>query len=209
MGVLPLNGIFDIADDDTLSIGERTLTLRGHYANYDETYLFVYGSIQFIVSYDADKKGLDWGYANGDDQDYGFAESEPINNGYAYEGSDYPMETINKYIGTSGSVPAYESSTYKLKLFTSYYNAKPCGGLEIPSTTLDAMKSYIDSLIEAGYAFPKYGGVAAAGSFYVGYDADKIYTLRIIFFSDDSEVDIFYHAYDETLLPKQEASSNE
>lgn len=207
-GVLPLNGIFDIAEDDTLAIGQVVLSLKGNYAGYEDTYFFTYGTISFTVSYDADKKGLDWGYQNASEYDIGFASSEPINNGYAYEGSEYPMDKINSYIGTSGNVPAYASSTYKLKLFTSYYNSKPCGGLEIPSTSLDAFKAYIETLLNSGYTFPAYTGEVSRDKFYVGYDEDKVYTLRMIYFSDDKEADVFYHAYDESLLPKG-SSSNE
>lgn len=201
-GVLPINGIFDIADDDTLAIGEVVLSLAGNYAGFDDTYLFTYGTIQFIVSYDAEKKGLDWGYQNVDTYDFGFATSTPVSDGYDYESSDYPMAMINEYIGTSGEVPAYASSTYKLKLFNSSLNNKPSGDLEIPSTSLLAVKAYLDALVDGGYTFPTYSGETAASTFYVGYDADKVYTLRIIYFADDQEAHVFYYAYDATLLPK-------
>ena len=202
-GVLPINGIFDIDEDDTLAIGEVVLSLKGNYAGFDDAYLFAYGTIQFIVSYDAEKKGLDWGYQNGETYDFGFATSEPVSNGYAYEGSDYPMAMINEYIGTTGEVPAYTSSTYKLKLFNSSLNNAPSADLEIPSTNLYVVKAYLDTLVEAGFVFPTYSGEAATNTFYVGYDADEVYTLRVIYFGDDEEAHVFYYAYDATLLPKE------
>ncbi len=202
-GVLPINGIFDINDDDTLDIGQVTLSLSGNYANFDDTYLFTYGTIQFIVSYDASNKGLDWGYQNGDTYDFGFATDTPVSSGYNYEGSEYPMAMINEYIGTKGEVPAFASSTYKLKLFNSSLNDKPSADLEIPSTNLDAVKTYLDTLVENGYTFSTYSGTAVSQTFYVGYDADKTYTLRVIYFADNSEAHVFYYSYDAALLPKE------
>ncbi len=202
-GVLPLNGIFDICGDDTLEIGERTLELAGHYAGYEESYLFTYGTIKFIVSYDASKKGIDWGYQNGETYDLGFASSEPLSNGYDYEGDTFPMDKINEYLGTSGSIKAMESSTYRLKLFTSSLNNLKCASVEVSETTLKKTMDYISELIKDGYSFPAYGGSLSSGSFAIGYDASKTYLLRIIFFSEDEEADIFIYNYDETLLPKE------
>lgn len=195
MGVLPLNGIFKIFENDTLSIGIRTLSLQGHYAGYEETYEFVYNSIHFIASYDAEKNGIDWGYQNGDDQDFGFALSEPLSNKYDYEGESYPMSQIKKYLGTSLDVPAMKGTSYKLKLYTSsLYNAK-CAALEISSTTLEETIAYISALTEGGYVFSKNGTNVKNDAFTVGYDADKNYTLRIIYFSDANETDIFFYNY--------------
>ncbi len=201
-GVLPLNGIFDIYGDDTLAIGERTLTLQGHYANFDDAYLFTYGTIRFIVSYDESKKGLDWGYQNGESYDMGFASSEPLSDDYAYEGDTFPMEKINEYLSTSGSIRAMDSDLYRLKLFTSAFNEARCASVEIPETTLKKTVNYITDLIDDGFVFPSYGGSLNAGSFAIGYDQSKTYLLRIIFFSDSEEANIFVYNYDETLLPK-------
>ena len=202
-GILPLNGIFDICADDTLEIGERTLELAGHYASFDEAYLFTYGTINFVVSYDSSKEGIDWGYINGESQDLGFASSEPLSDNYDYEGDVFPMDKINEYLGTSGSIKAMESSSYRLKLFVSSLNNLKCASVEVPGTTLKKTMDYIADLIEDGYSFPAYGGTLGSGNFAIGYDASKTYLVRIIFFSDESEADIFIYNYDEALLPKE------
>lgn len=202
-GVMPLNGIFDICGDDTLEIGQRTLELAGLYANFDDTYLFTYGTIKFIVSYDSSKSGIDWGYQNGESYDLGFASSEPLSDGYDYEGDTFPMDKINEYLGTTGSIKAMESDTYRLKLFTSSLNDLKCASVEVPGSTLKKTMNYIADLIEDGYSFPTYGGTLGSGNFAIGYDSTKTYLVRIIFFDDDSETDIFIYNYDETLLPKE------
>lgn len=199
MGVLPLNGIFEIFENDTLSIGERTLSLQGHYAGYEEAYEFVYNSIHFIVSYDEEKSGIDWGYQNGEDQDFGFALSEPLSNKYDYEGEDYPMAQIKEYLGTSLDVPTMKGTPYKLKLYTSsLYNAK-CAALEIGATTLEETITYISTLTEGGYVFSKNGADIKNDTFTVGYDANKTYSLRIIYFSDANETDVFFYNYNENI----------
>ena len=209
-GTIPLNGIFEIKSDDTLEIGERTLALMGTYATFDDAYLFSYGTIRFIVSYDSSKEGIDWGYQNGEDYDLGFASSEPIDDSYDYEGDTFPMGKINEYLGTEGSITPMSASTYRLKLFTSSLNEMKCASIEMPGTKLKSTMSYIADLIEEGYSFPAYGGSLSAGSFAIGYDQTKTYLVRIIFFDNDDEedeTDMFIYSYDETLLPK--ASSSE
>lgn len=202
-GSLPLNGIFDICGDDTLEIGERTLSLSGHYAGYEESYLFTYGTIKFIVSYDGSQEGIDWGYQNGEAYDLGFASSTPLSDAYDYEGDAFPMDKINDYLGTSGSIKPMEASAYRLKLFTSSLTNQKCASVEVMETTLKKTTNYIAELIEEGYLFPAYGGSLGEGNFAIGYDASKTYLLRIIFFSEDKETDIFIYSYDEALLPKE------
>lgn len=204
MGEIPVNGIFTINENKTLDIGQRTLSLYGNYENYEDSYEFIYGTIHFIVSYDEDHKMIDWGYQNGNTYDMGTAGSEPLTeNTYEYEGAEYPMNKINEYLGTSGNVPAFEADYYYLDLFSSSYASK-AAMLEIDGTTTTETATYIQTLIDAGYTFYKeFGGTVTAGTFYVGYDSNKIYTLRIIYYSEDKaedcETDIFYYAYSESI----------
>lgn len=210
-GTIPLNGIFEIKSDDTLEIGERTLALKGTYANFDDAYLFSYGTIRFVVSFDSVKEGIDWGYQNGEDYDLGFASSEPIDNSYDYEGNTFPMDKINEYLGTKGSITPMSSSTYRLKLFTSSLNEMKCASIEMPGTKLKNVMSYITDLIDEGYTFPAYGGSLSAGSFAIGYDQSKTYLVRIVFFDNDEEedeTDMFIYSYDDTLLPKESSSES-
>lgn len=200
MGVLPVNGIFEIFDNDTLSIGQRTLSLEGNYAGYEDTYEFVYKSIHFIVSYDAEKDGIDWGYQNGENQDFGFAESEPLNNSYAYEGDTYPINQIKEYLGTSLDVPGMTATSYKLRLYkSSLYDAK-CAALEISTTTLEETIAYVATLTENGYVFSKNGSEIQEDTFTVGYDAKKTYSIRIIHFSDTEETDVFFYNYNTNIV---------
>ena len=114
---------------------------------------------------------------------------------YDYEGESYPMSQIKEYLGTSLDVPAMKGTSYKLKLYaSSLYNAK-CAALEISSTTLEETIAYISALTEGGYVFSKNGTNVKNDAFTVGYDADKNYTLRIIYFSDANETDIFFYNY--------------
>ncbi len=198
-GVLPLNGIFDINENNTLSIGERTLTLSGHYAGYEETYKFVYGTITFIVSYDEEKDGIDWGYTNASTSDFGFATRTYIDNFYAYEGNKFPMEQIKKYLGTTLDIPVYENDSYKLKFFTSYFTNDKCASIELADTTADKTLAYINLLKENGYTFYADVEKITSQKAYVSYDSTKTYTIRIIHFADDSETDIFVHPYCESL----------
>ncbi|HBN00367.1 MAG TPA: hypothetical protein DD384_03945 [Firmicutes bacterium] len=200
MGVLPVNGIFEISGDDTLLIGERTLSLNGNYAGYEEAYEFVYKSIHFIVSYDAEKNGIDWGYQNGENQDFGFAESEPLSNSYDYEGEEYPMNQIKEYLSTTLDVPAMAASSYKLKLYeSSLYSAK-CAALEISTTTLEDTIGYVAALVNEGYTFSKNGEEIKDDVFTAGYDANKVYSLRIIYFPDEKETNVFFYNYNAKIV---------
>ena len=199
MGILPVNGIFEIFSNDTLAIGSRTLNLQSLYAVYEGAFEFVYGTIHFIASYDEDKNGIDWGYINGTDQDFGFAESQPITQ-YDYEGEDYPMDKINEYLGTTGNVPAYEASYYYLDLYeSSLYDGAKSADLEIRGASAETTAAYISKLIGEGYTFSTFTGSVTDRVFYHGYDPEKMYSLRIVFFKESTpeecEADIFFYNF--------------
>ncbi len=196
MGVIPINGIFDINEDNTLDIGQVSLTLSGHYDEYEETYKFVYGTISFIVSYDEEGDMLDWGYTNVSSSDWGTASRDYIDNSYDYKGDIFPMEQIKKYLGTSVDVPAYESDEYRLKLYkSSYYTNDKYASLEVDSDSLDKTLSYINKLIDNGYSFYSFDGKVKDETFYVAYDATKTYTIRIKHSTTDKEADLFIYPY--------------
>lgn len=220
-GVFELNSIFEIKDDDTLEIGQRTLTLSGRYENFEGTYKYTYGTIVFIVSYDSEHNGLDWGYINnGVYKDFGFASSEPLSDTkYAYEGENFPMDLIKNYLGTTLDIPTYENEKYRLQLFTSSLYKAKSAAIEAPDTTPAKTLDYIHELMSSGYTFytAAKGTTDSSSSsttsiepvdsieevedhkFYIAYDSTKTYTIRIIHFADDSETDIFVYNYNEAI----------
>ena len=207
-GVLPLNGIFDITSEDTLLIGEQTLSLSGHYEE-ESDFLFVYGTINFIVSYDAEKDGVDWGYQNGETWDMGFSSSEPLSTKYAYEGASFPLAMINDYLSTDGDIPAMSAGTYKLRLYNSSLYDADVAAVEMMGTTLQGTMDYIAALQEAGFVFPSYLGSLSASSFAEGYDQSKTYFVRIIFFENEDiedETDLFVYNYSDSYFEKENSA---
>ncbi len=223
--VLPINGIFDIAEDDTLAIGERTLTLSGKYDGYEGTYKFVYGSIAFIVSYDEDHDYLDWAYQNVNDADFGFAAKTPVQDSkYDYEGDTFPMEMSKEYLGTTLDLPAvnFEATSYAVQLFeSSLYNVK-CADIVCFGATTAKTANYLTLLLENDYTFYYTSGgekvtyVAntkiSEGTFFIGYDAAKTYALRIIFYTGDTkaenEMHIFLYNYSDKIAGITEQTGN-
>ncbi len=206
-GLFEINSIFKINADDTLEFGQRTLTLQGHYENYEETYKFVYGTITFIASYDAEHKGIDWGYKNGNDADMGFAQSEPVSDEikYDYEGTEYPISMIKKYLETSLDIPTPNGSNYRLQLYTSslYSNAK-CAYLGVQGYTTKQTLTYLKSLQGSGYTFYKdLPSKVSNDTFYTCYDESKTYSIRIHHYektsSEPEEMSVFIYKYDEKI----------
>ena len=168
------NTTFTISPNKTLQIANVTCTYTGQYDSYKDTYKFVYRTMYFVVSYDADEPGVDWGYFNTNEQDAGFARSTPFG-AYDYIGPDWPMEMINSYIGTNGTIPAYTTDTYYLRLNQSLKFECPTGNVEIHNTNLSNTQAYVDSLSAIGYTFYNYSGTVQNNKFVVGYDKDKTY----------------------------------
>ncbi len=216
--ILPINGIFDIAADDTLAIGERVLTLTGNYDGFEGTYKFVYGSIVFIVSYDEENDYLDWGYQNGSQADFGFATKTPVSDSkYDYEGDTFPMEMAKEYLGTTLDLPAltFEANSYALQNFeSSLYNNAKCSDIICYGASTAKTANYLTSLLENDYTiFYKSGAdnvdyiantKISEQTFYIGYDSSKTYALRIIFYPGDTkaenEMHIFLYNYDDKIV---------
>lgn len=204
-GVLPINGIFDIYENDTLAIGQVTLTLKGHYDGFEETYKFVYGSISFIVSYDEDHDYLDYGYDNTNESDFGFASKNPVKDpSYDYYDS-FPMEQAKEYLGTTLDLPAltFEANSYGIMLFTSsLYNVK-CADIVCYGASTAKTANYLQALLDNEYTMTYTGGKISEQTFYSGWDKDKTYSVRIIYYPGDSkdlnEMHIFLYNYSEEI----------
>lgn len=191
-GLFEINSIFKINANDTLEFGTRTLTLKGHYENYEETYEFVYGTIHFIASYDVDHKGIDWGYKNGDNADMGFALSEPVDDKtkYDYEGNEFPMDKTKEYLGTTLDIPTAESDSYRLQLYVSPLYDKPkVACLFVLNFTAKQTLAYLKTLQENGYTFYKDlpSKEVSNETFYTCYDAAKTYSIRIHHWAKDGD----------------------
>lgn len=206
-GLFEINSIFKINANDTLEIGQRTLTLQGHYENFEETYKFVYGTITFIASYDAEHKGIDWGYKNGNDADMGFAQSEPVSDviKYDYEGTEYPLSKIKEYLETALDIPSPDGSQYRLQLYISaLYSDAKCAYLGVQGYTTKQTLTYLKVLQTSGYTF--YSSLPSKVSndtFYTCYDETKTYSIRIHHYAktsnDPEEMSIFIYKYDEKI----------
>lgn len=204
-GVFPINGIFDIYENDTLAIGQVTLTLKGHYDGFEETYKFVYGSISFIVSYDEDHDYLDYGYDNTNESDFGFASKNPVKDpNYDYYDS-FPMKQAKEYLGTTLDLPAltFEAKSYGIMLFTSsLYNVK-CADIVCYGASTAKTANYLQALLDNEYTMTYTGGKISEETFYSGWDKDKTYSVRIIYYPGDSkdlnEMHIFLYNYSEEI----------
>ena len=199
-GTVSINLPFTVNDDETVDLGGQNFELDGYYGEYTNVFQFSYGKYYFMISYDDSDDEVDWAYQHGDDYDFGYAcKTENQTGTYDYVGEDWPMDVINTYLGTSGSIPAFDAEKYYVDLFnSSIYNCKSAD-IEMHDTTLESTKEYINILINNGYTFYLYSESSLkSGTFYVGYDSDKTYTLRIINF-DDSESHIFVYKYNENI----------
>ncbi len=206
-GLFEINSIFKINANDTLEFGTRTLTLKGHYENFEETYEFVYGTIHFIASYDEDHKGIDWGYKNGDNADMGFALSEPVSDEikYDYEGDEFPMSKIKEFLGTTLDIPTAESDSYRLQLYVSPLYSANCAYLGVQNFTAKQTLAYLKALQEAGYTFYKDipSKTVSDDTFYTCYDSTKTYSIRVHHWakngSDPEEMSLHIYKYQEQI----------
>lgn len=215
-GVVPVNLQFVVYDNNTAYFRGQTFTLAGLYAGYDDVYKFTYGYYQLILQYDyesKDEEQLNYAYKNGsnsDEYDFGYCaktEYKPI--GPAYEGSEWPMESVNEYLGTSGSIPQMESTNYVLTLFNSAIYDCKSAEIDVCNSTLTDMKNYISLLLENGYYFYNYyESKITTGSFVYAYDSTQTYSFRIINKKVDNEyeTEIFVYPYNEEIKPS--TSSN-
>lgn len=203
-GVIPTNFPFEINSNRTLTLANYTLNLQGLYANFEGAYLWTYGSIQFITSYDdtEGREGVDWGYINTNEQDLGFARNIPWSK-FEYQGEEFPNELIKEYLGTSLDIPTFDSEEhciYKLDNFVSALYECKCSDIEIGNIEKPIFSDYLAKLVSLGYVFNSYDqNNIKSDDFYVAYDPTKTYSFRIIYFGEDRQVDIFVYNYMEKL----------
>lgn len=196
-GVIPKNFSFQVLENRTLLLDKYTLTLKGNYAGFENTSLFYYGTIQFIVSYseDPNNPGVDWGYINVNEQDMGFARATQYSK-YEYNGDRFPNAEVKSYLGTSLDLIPYDNDYYYLDNFESALYECKSSDIEIRDTTFSKFKAYINLLISNGYVFNSFDeNTARTDTFYIAYDATKTYSLRLIYFGEDNEAHIFAYKY--------------
>ncbi len=203
-GTLPINGIFTVNADDTLEIGERTLTLSGHYETYEETYKFVYGSISFIISYDEDHDYADYAYQNTNESDLGYAAKTPVQSSkYDYEGDTFPMTQSKEYLETSLDLPTFTATSYAVQLYTSPLYEVKCADIVCFGATLATTSAYLQTLLDDNYELSYKSGTISEQTFYTGHDSAKTYSLRVIFYKGDTaaenEAHIFLYNYNEKI----------
>lgn len=198
MDILPLNSSFEIFEDYTLIVQNIKFNFVGIYAGYDGTceFLSESGITTFIVSYDG--QNVDWAFEDTAGQkDMGLARSTPLSSGlnYGYVGTAWPMELINDYLEIKGNIPSYPSDCYYLYNSTSIvYDDAKSAMIDIFDATNDSAERYIELLEEKGFTIT---GVDGMG-FYVAYDQNHIYSLRIKYFGNNN-LSIFIYNY-ETLF---------
>ncbi len=201
-GVVSINLPFTVNEDKTVDLGGQNFSLDGYYANYENVFQFSYGTYYFNISYDEDNDEVDYAYQHGTDEyDFGYAAKTKNETGtYDYTGKDWPMDQINTYLGTTGSVPSMSADMYYVDLFiSSIYNVNSAD-IEIKNSSLEALTTYLNTLLNEGYTFSNYTkDKAKSDTFYTGYDASKTYTLRVRYFSEDAESHIFIYKYNENI----------
>ena len=205
-GVVGINIPFVVNSNQTVSFDGQIFTCTGYYENFVGAYQFVYGSHLLILSYDesSDEEELDWGYFYNQNGDLGVALRRENDSGkYNYIGENWPIELVNDALDTTGNIPAINSDEYYLKIFNSALYNCTSAAIEIKNTSIDAMSNYISGLISDGYIFSNFDATSVTSDyFYLGYDESKIYSLRIIYFSNTSEINIFIYKYNDAITPE-------
>lgn len=204
-GVVPQNFKFTVTESKTVILdstqSKYTLKLKGLYAGFENTFLFYYGTIQWIVSYSESESnpGVDWGYKNVNETDMGFARATEYTK-YEYEGKEFPNAQIKAFLKTNVDIIPFESNYYYLDLFESaLYNCNSAD-IEVRNSSLDNFKAHMNKLVAAGYVFNSWdASLAKPETFYIAYDSTKTYSVRCIYFADTNESHVFYYNYLEKL----------
>ncbi len=193
--VFNTNTEFTINNDDTLTLNGYAFAYQGNYDVYDDAFLWKYSSMIFIASYDSEDGSLDFGFQYGETSDIGIAKKEPYSQ-WDYIGQDWPMEKTNEYLGTTGSLPVYQSNLYYLDLFNS--SLYDCRSVEIEAhnTNKEYFTSYLDLLIsDHNFVFKSYDGNVKNNTFYAGYDKGHTYSVRFYFDASENEAWLFVYKY--------------
>lgn len=195
MDVLALNTMFEIKSDKTLTIQKIKFNYVGIYDGFEGTCMFLSesGITTFIASYDADSEVVDWAFQDkSGQQDLGIARNYEYSSGIKYDQvtNEWPMETINEYLGLNGNIPSYESTSYSLAKYDHsqvYGDVKYCM-IDIFNVSDNAKNAYKEILENSGFI------VSENGVFYEAYDSSKTYGVR--FYSHDESLSIFVYPYD-------------
>ncbi len=191
MGNLNLNLEITIKDDYTMQIGDVKFNFIGIYDNFEDTNVFLSesGITKFIASTDGEY--LDWAYEDaGGNSDFGTAKKEKLQNGiqYSYAGKAWPMERINLFLETEGNIPSYVADEYYLFLGQSQvFNNANYAMIDIFNPANEAAINYVTTLNQNGFEIKK----DDKSNFYIGYDVNHIYGLRIIQFDDSLSIFIY------------------
>lgn len=197
MGVLALNTSFVISDNYTLVIQNYKFNFVGQYAGFDGVCMFLSESkiTTFVASFDGEN--VDWAFSDTTGSaDWGAARSTPYSTGvnYDYIGKEWPMNLINNYLDTNGTIPNYSAEKYYLYCGLSQKNndAKYCM-IDVFDAPKDSATSYIETLREEGYVFED---AMDSLSFYNGYDPNHIYAIKLKYFDDNGNLSIFIYNYE-------------
>lgn len=191
MGNLSLNLEVIINNNYTMQIGDIHFNFIGIYDNFQETNVFISesGITKFIASTDGEY--LDWAYEDtAGNSDFGTAKKERLQSGinYSYVGKEWPMSQINLFLSTEGSVPHYTADEYYLFLGQSQiYNEANYAMIDIFNPAKDAITTYVNTLNQNGFEIKKDN----YSSFYIGFDANHIYGLKIIQFDDSLSIFVY------------------
>ncbi len=193
-GILSINLSFEIFEDYTMQMGNVHFNFAGIYDNFEETNLYISdsGITKFIVSYDGEF--VDWAFEDlSGNQDFGTAKKEPFSNEikYSYVGPDWPIEQINTFLNTTGDIPVYESDEYKLYTGNSQLYDADYAMIDIFNVPKNALKNYVATLNTSGFSIVKDN----SSGFFIGYDENREYGLRLIEFNDDN-LSIFVYNYE-------------
>ncbi len=191
MGNLNLNLEVNINADYTMQIGNVKFHFIGIYDNFEDTNVFLSesGITKFIAS--TDGEFLDWAYEDAaGNADFGTAKKEALQSGinYSYAGKDWPIERINLFLETEGNIPNYKANEYYLFLGQSQvFNNANYAMIDIFNPTSDAAINYVTTLNQNGFEIKK----DDKSNFYIGYDINHIYGLRIVQFDDSLSIFVY------------------
>ncbi len=192
MGLAPINEVITINTNYTAFFLGVNFNFVGLYDGFEGTCLFksTRGTVDFVVGYDGEGN-IDWAIVDTQgNQDWGFAKKEEHVSGiqYSYEGTDWPMDKINEFLGTDGELPVFEHDYYYLytgisQLYDDIYCMIDLYGVEA-----DARENYTLELENNGYEISK-----EDPTFYTGFDSTHTFTIRLKQYEDNLCIFVYYY----------------
>ena len=197
MGELEINTSIVIKDDYTLQVKGFNFNYIGEYEAFEDTHLFLSTSkiTQFIVSYDSDNELIDWGFFDtANHSDMGIAQKEQLSSSfnYSYAGPTWPIEQINSYLSTEGSIPSIADQTfYLLCSISQVHGEAKYAMIDIFGLKSNAEQEYLEILKNNGFVVQNDRDNLG---FYRAFDNSQTYAILVKFFSNDN-LTIFVYNY--------------